>query len=58
MKIHMCFIGYIDSSHGYDLLCVYIYNCAKYLKSGILRYFAQLYISLCLHAIEHSFVFR
>ena len=23
-----------------------------------LRYFAQLYISLCLYVIEHSFVFR
>ena len=24
MKIHMCFFSYIDSSHGYDFLCVFL----------------------------------
>ena len=26
VKIHMCFISYVDSSHGYDFLCVFLMN--------------------------------
>ena len=26
VKIHMCFISYIDSSHGYDFRCVFLMN--------------------------------